>query len=218
MDSKEKLRESIVETGTTTVGIACKEGIVLAADMRATAGYMIVNKKTEKIQVITDNIALTMAGTVSDAQLLVKLAQSELRLKKIRSGRDVTVKESANLIGRLVYSNIRKFSIIPGISHFVLGGKDSKGYYLYDLYPDGSVMECGDYLSSGSGSVFAYGVLETYYKKDISVDEGIKLAVKCLNAALQRDIASGDGVDVITITKDGIKKVVSKELRLKVEI
>ena len=206
-----------METGTTTVGLVCKEGIVLAADMRATAGYLIVGKKTEKIQKVTDNIALTMAGTVSDSQLLVKLAQSELRLKKIRSGRDVTVKEAANLIGRLVYANIRKFSLIPGISHFVLGGKDSKGFYLYDLYADGSVMECDDYIASGSGAVFAYGLLETVFKKDMAVDEGVKLAVKCINAAMQRDIASGDGIEVVTITKEGIKKPISKELKLKIE-
>jgi len=210
--------ENVMETGTTTVGLLCKDGIVLAADMRATAGYMIVGKKTEKIQKVTDNIALTMAGTVSDAQLLVKLAQSELRLKKIRAGRDVTVKEAANLIGRLVYGNIRKFSVIPGISHFVLGGKDSKGFFLYDLYPDGSVMECEEYISSGSGSVFAYGVLDTSFKKDMTIDEGIKLAVKCINAALQRDIASGDGIEIVTITKEGIKKPISKELKVKIEL
>ena len=210
-------QENVMETGTTTVGIMCKDGIVLAADKRATAGYLIANKKTEKIQKVTDNIALTMAGTVSDAQLLIKVAESEFRLKRIRAGREVTVKEAANLIARLVYSNIRKFSVIPGISHFVLGGKDTKGFYLYDIYADGSVMEIDDFISSGSGSVFVFGVLESQYKKDLSVEEGVKLAVKCVNAALQRDIASGDGIDVMTITKDGIKKVMSRELRLKIE-
>ncbi|MBI2545859.1 proteasome subunit beta [Candidatus Woesearchaeota archaeon] len=210
-------QENVMETGTTTVGIVCKDGIVLAADKRATAGYLIANKKTEKIQKVTDNIALTMAGTVSDAQLLIKVAESELRLKRIRAGREVNVKEAANLIARLVYSNIRKFSVIPGISHFVLGGKDSKGHYLYDIYADGSIMEIDDFISSGSGSVFVFGVLESQYKKDLSVEEGVKLAVKCVNAALQRDIASGDGIDVMTVTKDGVKKVLSRELRLKIE-
>lgn len=209
--------QNVMQTGTTTVGIVCKDGIVLAADKRATAGYLIANKKTEKIQKVTDNIALTMAGTVSDAQLMIKVAESELRLKRIRAGREVTVKEAANLIARLVYQNIRKFSVIPGISHFVLGGKDAKGHYLYDIYADGSVMEMDDFIASGSGSVFVFGVLESQYKKDMSVEEGVKLAVKCVNAALQRDIASGDGIDVMTITKDGVKKVMSRELKVKIE-
>ena len=121
-------QENTLETGTTTVGIVCKDGIVLAADKRATAGYLIANKKTEKIQKVTDNIALTMAGTVSDAQLLIKVAESEFRLKRIRAGREVTVKEAANLIARLDYSNIRKFSVISGISHFVVGAKATKGF------------------------------------------------------------------------------------------
>ncbi|MBI2129760.1 proteasome subunit beta, partial [Candidatus Woesearchaeota archaeon] len=116
--------ENIMKTGTTTVGILCKDGIVLAADKRATAGYLIASKKTEKIHKVTDNIAVTMAGTASDAQLLIRYAQSELRLKKIRTGKEATVKEAANLFSRLVYSNIRKMSMIPGVSHFVMGGKD----------------------------------------------------------------------------------------------
>ena len=210
-------KENVLETGTTTVGIVCKDGIVLAADKRATAGYLIASKKTEKVQTITDNIAMTMAGTVSDAQLLIKLSQSELRLKKIRAGRDVTVKEAANLVARMVYSNIRKFSVIPGVAHFVMGGRDSSGCYLYDIYADGSVMEIDDFIGSGSGSVFAFGVLETMWKKDMSVEEGVKLAVKCINAAVQRDIASGDGIDVFTITKDGAKRVLAKEVRVKIE-
>ena len=210
--------ENIMKTGTTTVGILCKDGIVLAADKRATSGYLVSSKKIEKIHKVTDNIAVTMAGTASDAQLLIRYAQSELRLKKIRSNKEATVKEAANLIGRMVYSNIRKMSMIPGISHFILGGVDSTGFYLYDLYADGSITECDDYISSGSGSVMAFGVLDTLYKKDMSIDEGIELALKAINAALQRDIATGNGFDVITVTKDGAKKVIEKELDMHIRL
>jgi len=209
--------ENVIKTGTTTVGLVCKEGIVLAADKRATSGYLIADKKTDKIYAITDNIAVTMAGTASDAQLLIKVLQSELGLKKIRSKRDITVKEAANLAARLVYENIRKFSAIPGISHFVMGGKDSTGFYLYDIFADGTVSLCDEYISSGSGSVMAYGVLETLWKKDMSVDDGVKLAIKCINAAVQRDIASGNGLDVWTITKDGAKNVVARVFNTKIE-
>ena len=205
------------KTGTTTIGMVCKEGLVLAADKRATAGYLISYKKFDKIISITDNIAVTVAGTVSDVQLLTKYLKAELKLKDIRTGRETNVREAANLLANFVYSNIRKFSLIPGISHFIVGGKDSAGFHMYDLSPDGSIVEVDDYISSGSGSVMAFGVLETLYKKGLSVEEGVKLAAKGINAAVQRDIASGNGVDIVTITKDGIKKVFSKEIEYRIE-
>ena len=211
MDEKE------LKTGTTTIGLVCKDGLVLASDKRATSGYLISYKKFDKIMTITDNIAVTVAGTVSDVQLLTKYLKAELRLKDIRTGRETTVKEAASLLANFVYNNIRKLSLIPGISHFIVGGKDSSGFHLYDLSPDGSIVEIDDYISSGSGSVMVYGVLETLYRENMSVDEGVKLAAKSINAAIQRDIASGNGIDIVTITKDGIKKVFSKELELKIE-
>ncbi|MBW3003572.1 proteasome subunit beta [Candidatus Woesearchaeota archaeon] len=206
-----------LKTGTTTVGIVCKEGLVLAADKRATAGNLIVDKRAKKIHEVTDRIALTMAGTVSDVLLLIKLLKAELKLKKIRTSREPNVKESANLLSNMVYNNIRKFSAIPGISHFIVGGVDMSGFHLYDLFPDGSLTEINEYISSGSGSVFVYGVMESQYKKGLSIDEGIKLAVVAINAALQRDNASGNGVDVMIINKDGCKRVLEKELNTKIE-
>ncbi len=102
--------------------------------------------------------------------------------------------------------------MIPGISHFLLGGKDEAGCYVYDLFADGSLTLVDDFVSSGSGSVFAYGVLETLYKKDITIEEGVKLAVKCVNAALQRDSASGGGIDVIAVDSKGLRRVISEQL------
>jgi proteasome beta subunit len=201
-----------MKTGTTTVGLVCKDGIVLAADMRATAGSLIVGKKTDKISQISDDMAVTMAGTVSDAQLLIKLIRAELKLREIRTGRKQMVKEAANLLGGLVYANIRRMSMIPGISHFLLGGKDEKGYYVYDIFPDGSVTLMDDYVSSGSGSEMAYGVLETSYKKDLTTEQGTSLVIKCINAALQRDVNTGEGINVVTITEKGVRKVISKQI------
>jgi len=208
-----------LKSGTTTVGMVCKDGVILAADKRATAGNLIVTKHIDKIYEINEDLAITMAGTVSDAQLLAKLVKAEVKLKEIRTGRKITVKEAANLLGGMVYANIRKMSLIPGVSHFVLGGKDENGTEVWDLFADGSVTKVDDYISSGSGSVMAYGVLETLYKKDITIEDGVKLVVKSINAALQRDSASGGGIDVIAITpKDGIKRVLKKELDVKLEI
>ncbi len=203
-----------LKTGTTTIGLVAKDGIVLAADMRATAGNLIVNRRTDKIFSISDNMAITMAGTVSDAQLLTKLIKAELALLKIRNQREPTVKEAANLLSGMVYSNIRKMSMIPGIAHFIVGGKDETGFYVYDIFPDGSIQKVTDFISSGSGSVFAYGVLETQFKKEMSVEQAAKLALKSINTSLKRDSASGDGVNIFQITSEGIKKLQPKTLDL----
>ena len=146
-----------IKKGTTTVGLVYKDGVILAADRRATAGTLIVDKKAQKTHIINENTAVTIAGSVADAQLLVKLIRAETKLKAIRTGRPPTMKETANMLGSFLYSNLRQY--FPGIAHFLLGGKDGDGTHLYDLYPDGSVTDVDDYSSSGSGSVIAYGVL-----------------------------------------------------------
>jgi len=208
---------NVLKTGTTTLGLVCKDGIILAADRRATAGYLIANKKTQKIIPITDKIAVTIAGTASDAQLLARYAEAELRLKMIRTKREVTVKEAANLMARLTYNNIRRPSMIPGIAHFIVGGADHTGCYIYDVFPDGSIAEIDTFISSGSGSVMVYGVLETLFTPKITIEDGKKLAIKCINAAIQRDIASGNGIDIIAITDRGIENVFKKTIESKAE-
>lgn len=206
--------EEQLKTGTTTVGIICKDGVILAADKRATAGNLIVDKRAEKVHLISDDIAVTIAGTVSDAQLLIKLIRAELKLKEVRTNKKPTIKESANLLGGLLYSSIRRMSFFPSIAHFLLAGKDHLGTHLYDLFPDGSVTKIKDFVSSGSGSVIAYGVLESKYSPELSVEQGVKLATQAVNAALQRDSASGNGIDIVTVTGKEIKKVVQKEVKV----
>ena len=210
--------KNIRKTGTTTVAMVCKDGAVLCADKRVTSGYLVAYKKYEKIAQITNNIAVTVAGTVSDVQLLIKLLKAELKLKDLKTHREVTVKEAVSLLSGMVYNNIRKMSMIPGVSHFILSGKDDQGIHVYDIGADGSTTHIDDYTSSGSGSVMAYGVLETLYNKDITVEEAVKLGAKAINAAVQRDIASGNGIDIVSITKDGVKKVLSKTIDMKIEV
>jgi len=191
---------------TTTVGIVCKDGVVLASDKRATAGNLIVDKKAQKIHKITDNIALTTAGSVSDIQLMIKLTRAQLKLKELRSLKSPSVKESVGLLSGMVYNSIRRMTMIPGIAHFIVGGTDTTGTYLFDLFPDGSLTEYHEYVTSGSGSVFALGVLETLYDANMNVNDGIDLAAKAISAALQRDNASGNGITIMTITEDGAEE------------
>jgi proteasome beta subunit len=209
--------EKELKTGTTTVGIVCRDGIVLASDMRATAGNLIAVKQTRKVHKITDEIAVTWAGSVSDLQMINKLLTAELKLKSFQTKRKVTVKEAANLLGGLLYANIRQLTMIPAVTHFILGGKDITGFHLYDLYPDGSVEEMKDYSSSGSGSVFAFGVLENEYKPGMNVEQGVELGTKCVKTALERDCGSGGGVLVFTITEKGVEEKIQKKIINKLE-
>jgi proteasome beta subunit len=210
------MENNVMKTGTTTVALVAKDCIVLAADKRATAGHMIAGKKVDKILPVDDRMALTTAGSVSDIQLLVKLIKAELSLRKLRNGRNNLVKEAANMVASLVYNNIRRFTMIPGVVHFLFAGQDKHGLKLYDIYPDGSIQEIDDFVASGSGSTFAFGVFDAQFKKDLTQDQAVDLAIRGVNSALQRDSASGDGLDVVIVNKDGVKKILTKDLSIKV--
>jgi len=206
-----------VKTGTTTICIMCKDGVVLAADRRASGGGMILHKRAQKVQPITPLIAVTTAGNVSDIQLMVKLARAELKLKDVQAYRTSTVKEAASMVAGMLYSVFRRPSMILSIASLMMAGRDNEGFHGWELSPDGSMMEIKDYAADGSGMVFALGVLETLYKKNMTIDEGVKLAVKAVNAAIQRDTASGNGIDVVTITDKGMQTVMEKELEVRLE-
>ena len=212
------MNQEVMKTGTTTVGIVCKDGIVLGADRRASAGYMVADKKAQKVIKINDDMALTIAGLVSDAQLLSKIIRAQLKLLEVRKGKKSTVKQAANLLAGLVYNNVRRMSMVMSIVGFLLAGKDDKGYHLFNIGIDGSLSEMEDYVCDGSGMMFATGVLEANYKKNMSLDEGVKLAVQALSTAMQRDIATGNGIDIMTITKDGTEFVLRKEIDTKIHI
>lgn len=206
------MSKDVLKTGTTTIGIVCKDAVILATDRRATAGTMIVDKKAQKVHKIADKMMITTAGVVSDIQLLTKLIKSEIKLKDIQTGRPTTVKEAANLLATLEYHNIRQPSMIMSIAAFLLGGHDQHGFHLYNIGPDGSISDKDDYDADGSGCPFAIGVLEGEYKKGMDVDSGIKLAKKAINASLRRDSATGNGIQIHVIKSDGIKKMLDVEI------
>jgi proteasome beta subunit len=213
MASDNLSNEKRIKTGTTTVCVKCKDGIVLAADKRATAGHMIADKRAKKIHIVSDDMALTIAGMVSDAQLLTKLIRAEIKLKSLRVDRSTTVKEAANILAGMNYNNIRTPSMVPGIVGFLFAGHDEeKGFSAYNIGIDGSISEIVDYESDGSGSPFALGALENLYKKDISIKEGVEIATRAISTALQRDSASGNGLNVVTITKEGAKLILEKDI------
>lgn len=208
--------EQVLKTGTTTIGLVCKDGIILAADKRITAGHSIVGG-IKKVLPVGKRFAITIAGTASDALMLTRHLRAEIRLKELRSQNEVTVREAANLLAQFVFSNVRRMSVIPGITHFLFAGHDKDGVALYDVFPDGTSTLIENYFCSGSGSVYAYGLIDGSYDKEMSVEEGAKLAKKAIRSAMIRDSASGNGYDIIAITKDGVKEIESVEFSSQIE-
>ena len=191
--------------------------MVMAADKRATAGNLIMDRTIEKVVPITDNMALTLSGSVSDVQLFIKYLKAELNLKELKSGRPALVKEAANLLAGFTYNGLRARG---SITHFLFGGYDNTGPHLYDIFPDGSLTEINDktgFIASGSGMVFALGLLEDAWKPNMSEEEAVDIAIRAIQSSIKRDNASGDGADVYLINKDGLKKVTQKLVNPKLQ-
>ncbi len=211
-----ELKNQILKTGTTILGIVCKDGIVMASDRQITAGSsLVVGKNYQKTIQINDYLLISFTGIVSDAQRVPKLLAAELKLKELKSKSRPTIKQAANLLTNINYNGIRKPSMIPQQAGFLLAGFNEDGSVeLFTITPDGSVVKVKDYDANfGSGMPYVLGLLERQYKKDINVVEGVKLAIEALKSSTQRDVGSGYGIDVFTITKEGIKKVVSQEIQ-----
>lgn len=205
--------QMIPKTGTCTVGVVCKDGLVLAADQRMSGGEGLIFGKVKKVFKMTDNIVITTAGNVSDIQFVMKLAKAELELRRIKTKKLPTVREAANLFATICYQNIRKFSTIVGISHFILGGKDAGGFALYDITPDGSVIEEKKFATSGAyGSIIGLGLLDNEWKPGLSLEEGKKLALKVINTAIKRDATVGEGINFIFIDKNGVGDIKEEKI------
>ena len=210
-----ELKNSILKTGTTIIGIVCKDGIVMASDRQSTAGMIVMSKDSQKTKKINDYLIFAGTGLVSSIQRIAKLLAAELKLKELKSHSRPSVKQSANLLAAITYSDIRQMSMIQNIVGSLIGGFNEDGSIeLYTIEPAGSVVKVDDYDASyGSGMPYILGLLERQYKKDISVKEGVELAKEALKSSTQRDVYSGYGIDIFTITKDKIKKVVEQEIK-----
>src|SRR5438552_824104 len=181
---------------TTTVGIRSKDGVVLAADKRASKGFFVGSKVVQKIFSLDGATAVAIAGAMSDAEYLVNLAKAERRLLALRRGYPLSVKESAKLISNIVYSSMKSYN--PFYVELVVAGVDREGAHVYTSDMSGAITS-EDFMSSGSGSPIAYGVLEQGFRKEFSLDEARKLAEAAVRAAMERDPGSGNGVDVLAI-------------------
>ncbi len=198
MKSEQKLK-----TGTTTVGITFKDGVVLAADMKSTLGYLVSSKEAQKIYQIDDKIAVTTAGGSGDTQALVRLLKAEIQIYKLSRNAEFSVNAAKALLSNIL-QGVRYY---PYMAMMILGGVDKNGAHVYSVDPVGG-SEPDKYTSTGSGSPIAYGVLEDGFKEGMTQEEAVDLAKRAVKAARERDIFSGGlGIMVAVIDKNGLKFV-----------
>jgi len=187
--------------GATTIGVVCKDGVILASEKRVSYGYLVVSKGGKKVFQITDHIGAACAGLVSDMQILVREMDAYAKLFSLDVGRSISVRSAAKLMSNLLFNR----RLAPLITQTIVGGMDDEGASLYVLDVLGSVIP-DKYAVVGSGTEIAMGVLEEGFKEGLTMEEAKDLVIRSIKSAISRDIMSGDGVDFLLITKDGIQE------------
>ena len=196
----------LVLKGTTTIGVVCKDGVILASDTRVTMGYYVAHKAGKKVYKIDDHLGMTIAGTVADAQRVVDILTANAQLYKIKMNRPMPVSAAARLVANLLFTN----RYVPLATQVLVGGVDTTGPHVYNLDPYGSLTE-EKFVSTGSGSPVAYGVLEDKYREDMAIEEVLPTIVKAVNAAMKRDIASGNDYNITVIDDKGYRELSKEE-------
>ncbi|MEK6888277.1 MAG: archaeal proteasome endopeptidase complex subunit beta [Candidatus Aenigmatarchaeota archaeon] len=197
-----------MKTGTTTVGMVCKDCIVLGAESKSTMGWLVAGKEVQKIHQIDDKVALTISGGVGDAQALIRIVKAEINIYKLTRNAEITVKAIATLLSNILsQSRWYPYMFMP-----ILGGVDKDGLHIFSIDPAGGAEE-DKFTSTGSGSPIAYGVLEDGYKDGMTKDEGIRLATRSIRSAKERDIFSGGKkINIFVIDKNGIEIVKEEKI------
>jgi proteasome beta subunit len=200
--------------GTTTVGVVCRDGVILGTDTRATMGTFIASKHAKKIYQITNNIAMTIAGGVSVAQRVVEILKVNTRLYELEKGRSMMIKSAATIVSGILFQNREAGAPLP--MQAIVGGFDETGPHIYNLDPFGSLIE-DKMISTGSGSPYAYGVLEQLFKEDQLMKDMLPVVAKAIDSAMKRDTASGDSWDIAIIDGNGFRELSVSEKQLLIE-
>lgn len=198
--------DQLVLKGTTTMGVVCKDGVILASDTRVTMGYYVAHKAGKKVYKIDDHVGMTIAGTVADAQRVVDILTANARLYKINLNRPIPISSAARLVANLLFSA----RYIPLATQVLVGGVDETGPHVYNLDPYGSLTEEKS-VSTGSGSPIAYGILEDKYREGMTIGELLPVIARAVNAAMKRDVASGNSYNIIVIDNNGYKELSDEE-------
>jgi proteasome beta subunit len=190
--------------GATAVGITFDGGVVFASEKRIAYGNFLVSKTTKKTFPLTEKVGATIAGLVADMQILVLQIKALAKIRKMELKRDVPPNSIAKMMSNLMYE--RRF--FPLLTQVIVGGVVDKPA-IYTLDPLGSVLP-DEYAAVGTGAEMALGVLDQQYKPGMKEKEAVDLAIKSVKAATMRDSFSGDGIDVLVITKEGTKEFTEK--------
>ena len=204
--SQNNIASQLVLKGTTTIGVVCKDGVILASDTRVTMGFYVAHKFGKKVYQIDDHLGMTIAGTVADAQKVVDILTANAKLYKINMNRPMPVSAAARLVANLLFSA----RYMPLATQVLVGGVDDTGPHVYNLDPYGSLTEEKS-VSTGSGSPIAYGILEDNYREGMSIAELLPIIVKAVNAAMKRDVASGNNYNITVIDKNGYRELSEDE-------
>jgi proteasome beta subunit len=190
----------LVTKGTTTIGVVCKDGVILASDTRVTMGYFVAHKQGKKVYKIDENIGMTIAGSVADAQKVIDIITANTQLYRINLNRRMPIASAARLTSNLL------FGARGLMAQILVGGVDDSGPHLYNLDPFGSLVE-EKMTSTGSGSPLAIGVLEDKFKENMTIEESLPIIAAAVNAAMKRDIASGNNYNIIVIDENGYREL-----------
>ena len=183
--------------GATAVGISFANGVTLAAEKRVSYGNFVINKQTRKIFSVTESVGAACAGMIADMQVLVRQVEALAKIRKLETRRNVATNSVAKLMSVIMFE--RRF--FPLLTQVIVGGVDGKSQ-IYTLDPLGSVLP-DEYAAVGTGAEMALGVLDSEYKSSITAEQSKDLALKAIRSSIQRDSASGDGIDLLVITKGG---------------
>lgn len=206
MSTNNDVVNSLTLKGTTTIGLVCKDGVILASDTRVTMGFYVAHKHGKKVYQIDHHLGMTIAGSVADAQMAVDVLSANARLYRINLGRPLPVSSAARFLSNLLFSA----RYMPLMAQVLVGGVDNTGPHVYSIDPFGSLTE-EKMVSTGSGSPVVYGILEDKFREGASVKEMLPVVVKAVNAAMKRDAASGDSFNVSVIDDRGYKDLSEKE-------
>jgi len=187
--------------GATTVGVVCSDGVILASEKRVSYGSLVVSRVGKKVFKVADQIGAACAGLVSDMQILIREVEAYANLFRLDAGRPIPVKSVAKVMSNLLFNR----RLVPLITQTIVGGMDEDGASIYALDILGSVIP-DKFAAVGSGAEIAIGVLEEGYKENMPIKEAKELVVRAVKSAVSRDIMSGDGIDFLLITKEGIQE------------
>lgn len=193
-------KKKVKITGTTTVGIICKDGVVLGSEKKSVMGNLIASKEAKKIFPVADHVAVTVAGVWGDALALIRILKAEIKLFEIENKTRISVKSATSLLSNILHSG--RWTFLPYMVEIIVAGYDDSPR-IYTLDAIGGMEEERKFFSTGSGSPMALGVLEDSYNENITVEKAKEIAVRAIKSAIERDIGSGGkAIDLCSITKD----------------